>query len=517
MSDRLAPVSKPRVVIVTGAAAGIGLATAQAFAAAGDTVVLTDLDAAKAEACAAKLGDRHIGLAMDVSEEAAVVTTMAAIAARFGRIDVLVNNAGIVDPSATKVLDKPIAEVRRLVAVNLDGSFLAAREAGRVMVEQGSGSIVNLSSGAALAALPGRTPYSMTKAAILGFTRALACEWASRGVRVNAILPGYVRTEILASLERAGKFDPSVAGAAAPLGRMAEPTEIAAAVLHVAGACYATGAAFLVDGGVEAYGGRGAASGAPVSGQVGDGVVLVTGGASGIGAAIADHFVGLGKTVVVADRNARRVGALPANRTGMVVDVTDEDAVETAVREITATIGPITVLINGAGIADTFTPTVEQSLADFRRVFDVNLTGAILTARAVARTMAAHGKGGAIVNLSSIAATAGLPRRNAYCAAKAGLTMLTKSLACEWAVHGIRVNAVAPGYIATPGLLALERDGLCDLTAVSARVPMERLGDPAEVAEAVAFLASNAASYVTGMSYAIDGGYSAYGDVEMPG
>ncbi len=511
MSDR--PISSPRIVVVTGAAAGIGLATARAFAATGDTVVLTDLDVAAAEARAAELGDRHVGLAMDVSNDAAVVAAMAAIAARFGRVDVLVNNAGIVDPNASKVLDKPIAEVRRLIAVNVDGTYLASREAGRLMLQQGSGSIVNLSSGAALSALPGRTPYSMTKAATLGLTRALACEWAGRGVRVNAVLPGYVRTEILASLERAGKFDPSVAGAAVPLGRMAEPGEIAAVIRHVAGAGYVTGAAFLADGGVAAYGGRAAASSAPVSGRIGDGVVLVTGGASGIGAAIADHFVALGRTVVVADIDADAVAALPADRSGIFLDVTDEVAVEAAVQAIAATIGPIAVLANTAGIADTFADTVDQSLADFRRVFDVDLTGTMIVARAVARTMGAHGGGGAIVSLSSIAATGGMPRRNAYCAAKAAVTMLTRSLACEWAVHGIRVNAVAPGYIATLGLLALQKDDHRDLEAVRRRIPMGRLGDPAEIAESVAFLASDAASYVTGMTYAVDGGYDAYGDV----
>ncbi|TCP86029.1 hypothetical protein C8J42_11331 [Sphingomonas sp. PP-CE-1A-559] len=513
MSDRLAPATPSRIVVVTGAAAGIGLATARAFADAGDTVVLTDLNVATVEVCAAELGDRHVGVAMDVSDEAAVVAAMAAIAARFGRIDILVNNAGIVDPAASKVLNKPIDEVRRLIAVNLEGTYVAAREAGRVMLRQGSGSIVNLSSGAALSALPGRTPYSMTKAAVLGLTRALACEWAGRGVRVNAVLPGYVRTEILASLERAGKFDPSVVGAAIPLGRMAEPDEIAAAILHVAGARYVTGAAFLADGGVAAYGGRAAASSAPVSGRIGTGVVLVTGGASGIGAAIADHFVALGRTVVVADSNADAVAALAADRTGIVLDVTDAVAVEQAVQEITTTLGPIAILANTAGIADTFTATVDQSLADFRRVFDVDLTGTLIVARAVARTMAAHGKGGAIVNLSSIVATGGMPRRNAYCAAKAGVTMLTRSLACEWAVYGIRVNAVAPGYIATPGLMALQEDGRRDLEAVRRRIPMGRLGGPTEVADAVAFLASDAASYVTGMSYAVDGGYAAYGDV----
>jgi NAD(P)-dependent dehydrogenase (short-subunit alcohol dehydrogenase family) len=490
--------SKPRIVIVTGAAAGIGLATARAFAAAGDTVVLTDIDGNSVAVRAAELGAAHIGLVMDVSDEANVAATIAQVAARFGRIDVLINNAGIVDPHATMVVDKPIDEVRRLIAVNMTGAYLCAREAARVMLAQKSGSIVNLSSGAALSALPGRTPYSMTKAAILGLTRALSAEWAGGGVRVNAVLPGYVGTEILKSLERAGKFDPTTVSRAVPLGRMAEPEEIAAAILHVAGASYVTGAAVSVDGGVSAYGGSGPASTAPAPRAGGGGVVLIAGGADGIGAAMTDRFVADGARVVVFDRDAAAIAALGSDRIGVVIDPTDDIAVEAAVARIAAEVGPITCLVSDPGRADPAMATIDQRLADFAGVFDVKLTGSMIVARAVARAMIAQRSGGTIVTLSP---ARGASVRNADHAAKAALVMLTKSLACEWAAHGIRVNAIAPGYVA--GSKAPAPDHIREL------IPMGRLGEAAEVAEIAAFLASDAASYVTGMTYVVDGGCAA--------
>lgn len=144
-----------RIVLITGAAAGIGLATAHAFARGGDTVVLSDIDGAAAERAAEALGPAHQGLALDISDERAIVSGIARVARRFGRIDVLVNNAGVVDPEARPALDVPLDAVQRLIDVNLTGTWLAAREAGRVMLLQGEGSIVNIASGAALAALPG--------------------------------------------------------------------------------------------------------------------------------------------------------------------------------------------------------------------------------------------------------------------------------------------------------------------------------------------------------------------------
>jgi NAD(P)-dependent dehydrogenase (short-subunit alcohol dehydrogenase family) len=243
------------VAVVTGAAEGIGWATAQRLAQDFSSIVVLDLDAGAAHERACELGTEHLGLACDVADAVSVRSAVAEVLRRFGRIDALVNNAGIGEQAAATV-DQEVEGFDRVLAVHLRGSFLASREVGRAMLVQGTGAIVNIASIAGQAGIPGRNAYGAAKAGIAAMTRAMACEWARRGVRVNAVAPGYVRTALVEKLANSGALNTAAIEARTPMGRMARPQEIAEAIAFLASsrASFITGATLNADGGWLALG-----------------------------------------------------------------------------------------------------------------------------------------------------------------------------------------------------------------------------------------------------------------------
>lgn len=237
-------------------------------------------------------------------------------------------------------------------------------------------------------------------------------------------------------------------------------------------------------------------------------VAIITGGASGIGAATARLFVEEGAKVVLVDLNVEKGKAFEAELKAQNADalfvkanITSEEEVQNIYKETIAAFGKVDIVFNNAGIGRV-TPTEELEYAEWRNTVNVDLDGVFLVAREAIREMLKSG-GGTIVNTASMYGWVGSPGSLAYNAAKGGVINLTRSLALEYATKNIRVNALAPGFIDTPIIPEESKEVLKTMT------PMRRLGQSEEMAKAVLFLASDDSSFMTGNVLTVDGGYTA--------
>jgi len=240
-----------RVALVTGAARGIGRRVALTLAERGYAIAANDLDVLEgALKDLEQAGARMLSVPGDVSDEESVCGMVEAVTGEFGRIDVLVNNAGI--SAIVPAEETTSAEWRRVLEVNLTGPFLMSREFGKEMLRAGSGSIVNVSSVAGLLGIADRAAYNASKHGLIGLTRTLAAEWGGRGVRVNAVCPGWVKTEMDVEDQAGGGYTDVDIEGRTPMGRFARPEDVAQAVAFLAApelSGYINGHTLSVDGG----------------------------------------------------------------------------------------------------------------------------------------------------------------------------------------------------------------------------------------------------------------------------
>lgn len=243
-------------------------------------------------------------------------------------------------------------------------------------------------------------------------------------------------------------------------------------------------------------------------------VAIITGGASGIGLAAAELFASRGANVVIADVDAvageQAVASLPEGQAIFVrTDVSQEEDVQAMVAKIVEHFGRLDYAVNNAGVGGAAATTAEYTLDDWRRVIDINLTAVWLCMKYELNQMLNNG-GGAIVNVSSILSMVGFATAPAYVASKHGVNGLTKTAAVEYATQGIRVNTVSPGFIYTA---MLEKAGMAKGTELYDQIaglhPMQRMGTPEEAANLIVWACSDEASFVTGATLLVDGGYTA--------
>lgn len=240
---------------------------------------------------------------------------------------------------------------------------------------------------------------------------------------------------------------------------------------------------------------------------------LVTGSAQGLGEVISLGLAQFGASLILADikypqKTAKQVEALGATCIAVQTDISDENQVQDLADRALNALGKVDILVNNAGISQLkYTPSEDLPVNEWNRIVETNLRGTFLCCQKIGKQMI-DGGGGNIVNIATTAGITGVPRAPAYCASKAGVILLTRSLALEWARYHIRVNAIAPHYLETELTRGL-RDSAQVYDSLIRQIPLRRFGRTSEVVGAVIFLCSEASSYMTGAVIPVDGGYLA--------
>uniref|UniRef100_A0A0E0EFN6 Ketoreductase domain-containing protein n=1 Tax=Oryza meridionalis TaxID=40149 RepID=A0A0E0EFN6_9ORYZ len=555
-----------KVAVITGAASGIGKATAAEFIRNGAKVIITDVNDDLGHAAAAELGPDATYARCDVADEAQVAAAVDLAVARHGRLDVMHNNAAVPGRfPQDDMASVDLADFDAMMAVNARASLAGIKHAARVMAPRRAGVILCTASAVGVLPLPAVATHSITKATIIAIVRAAAEPLARHGLRVNAISPGAVRTPVLQ-----GKV--SVMSASSPTmsdelkqmidvdanDMMMGPEEVAMAAVYLASdeARYVTGHNLVVDGGYTVHKGADTPADVQISsssktkrvfgtstwtaGLVVNGfstassshqrlagkVAVITGGASGIGKATATEFIKNGAKVIIADIQddlGHSVAAeLGPDAAYTHCDVADEAQVAAAVGLAVARHGRLDVFHNNAGIAGAL-PQDDMAavdLGDFDRVMAVNARSTLAAVKHAARAMAPRCSG-CVLCTSSGAGVIPVPAVPVYSVSKATVIAIVRAAAEPMARHGLRVNAISPGATRTPlllrqiPLLSEMSPSLSDGLKTTVEKEVGEGGAvvllaPEDIARAAVYLASDEARYVNGHNLVVDAGYTVH-------
>ncbi|XP_072025367.1 uncharacterized short-chain type dehydrogenase/reductase y4vI-like [Amphiura filiformis] len=519
-----------KVALVTGASSGIGAETARQFAASGCWLSLQGRDEERlkkvGEECQQKgmPKDKVLLIVADLTKDEDVHRVAQTTIDHFGRLDILVNNAGRGKPG--DILHTEIQDYDYLVQLNVRAVVLLSNLCVSHLIKT-KGNIVNVSSIAATRPMNNMVAYSMTKAAIDQFTRVSALDLASKQVRVNAVNPGSIMTPMH---ERSGRSLSEVLEIAKklhPLGRIGEPIEVAKAILFLASdaASFTTGEMLDVSGGrlcscprqlkphsirvdhLQIY------AMASVTFSFQGKIALVTGASSGIGAETARQLAASGCWISLVGRDEERLTNVgeECQQRGLQkeevllirADLKNEADIHRVVHTTIDHFGRLDILVNNAGIfkgGDILNSTIEQ----FDELFQINVRAVVLLTNLCVPYLTKTK--GSIVNVSSSYGTRPGSKACLHSMTKHAIDQFTRVSALELASKQVRVNAVNPGSILTPIHEKLGRS-LPHVLEVSKKIhPLGRIGEASEVAKAILFLASDAASFTTGEMLNVSGG-----------
>ncbi|XP_010414408.2 PREDICTED: tropinone reductase homolog At2g29150-like [Camelina sativa] len=419
-----------------------------------------------------------------------------------GKLNILVNNVGVIRGKPTTEYVEEDFSFH--ISTNLEAAFHFSHLSHPLLKASGNGSIVFISSTTGIVSVSCGSIYSLTKGALNQLAKNLACEWAKYGIRANAVAPNIIHTPMSQSYLEDVSFKEGLFSRT-PLGRAGEPNEVASLVVFLClpAASYITGQTICVDGGLTK---RWSLQGM---------TALVTGGSKGIGEAVVEELSMLGARVHTCARDEtqlqeslRKWQAKGFQVSTSICDVSSREQREKLIETVSSLFqGKLNILVNNAG---TFIdkPTTEFTTEEYSFIMATNLESAFHLSQLSHPLLKASSSGG-IVFMSSVSGVVHTGS-SVYGATKGAMNQLGRNLACEWASDNIRVNSVCPWVITTPLVADMLSDEKVN-KAVESRTPMGRVGEANEVSLLVAFLCLPAASYITGQTICVDGGFTING------